>query len=149
MAAASGVNGTWCSGGSVWCTGNCVDAGDGVDQVSVEVPNRTRSCMGNTTHPQSSTHGQQARPPPQLTSRSCSCVFAAPPSSWLTRAPTALEGPAPSEPEHMSLPVTSVRSAILSRRAAAAAGGRGVCCRLACWVRSPSAARAYLGVMCA
>lgn len=51
-----------------------------------------------------------------LTSRSCSCVLAAPPSNWLTRAPTALDGPAPSVPaEHMSLPVTSVRSAMLTR----------------------------------
>ena len=58
-----------------------------------------------------------AQPPcaAELTSRSCSCVLAAPPKSWLTRAPTALDGPAPSPPEHMSLPVTSVRSAILAQ----------------------------------
>lgn len=47
------------------------------------------------------------------TSRSCSCVLDAPPSSWLTSAPTAFEGPEPSEPVHMSLPVTSVRSAMV------------------------------------
>lgn len=48
-----------------------------------------------------------------LTSRSCSCVFEAPPRSWFTRAPTALDDPAPSEPVHMSEPVTRVRKAML------------------------------------
>lgn len=48
-----------------------------------------------------------------LTSLSCSWVFDAPPNSWLTSAPTALEGPAPSEPVHMSDPVTRVRRAIV------------------------------------
>lgn len=55
-----------------------------------------------------------------LTSRSCSCVLLAPPSSWLTSAPTALDGPAPSEPVHMSLPVTKVLRAMLAACAAAA-----------------------------
>jgi hypothetical protein len=48
-----------------------------------------------------------------LTSRSCSCVFEAPPKSWFTSAPIALEGPAPSEPLHMSEPVTRVRRAMV------------------------------------
>jgi hypothetical protein len=49
-----------------------------------------------------------------LTSLSCSWVFEAPPNSWLTSEPTALDGPAPSEPVHMSEPVTRVRRAIFA-----------------------------------
>lgn len=50
-----------------------------------------------------------------LTSRSCSWVLDAPPSSWFTSAPTAFDGPAPSEAVHMSLPVTRSRSDMVVR----------------------------------
>lgn len=58
-----------------------------------------------------------------LTSRSCCCVFEAPPNSWSTKAPIALEGPAPASPAlHMSEPVTRVRRDPMPATAAASAG---------------------------
>lgn len=51
----------------------------------------------------------------RFTSRSCSCVFEAPPRRLFTSAPIAFEGPAPSpEGVHMSLPVTRSRSDMAS-----------------------------------